>query len=479
MKQLSDLDDLNAVYDVAVVGGGPSGMAAAATAAAHDLDVIVLDDNPDVGGQIYKGLRTSPVDRRRILGATYTKGDELIREFTRSSATYLPGAAVWMASRSLELGVSKAGRSRIIRARRIILATGAFERPFPIPGWTLPGVLTVGAAQGLLKVSGVAPLGRFVLAGTGPLLWLLASQLLSGGHAPVAILDTARLSHQLRASAALPAFVMSEYFPAAIKLIRHVTANIPIIRGVTMLAAEGQASVSRVTYRRAGRPLESIDVEHLLLHQGVVPNFQLPSAAGCAIQWNESHACWQPVIDLWGETSIDSIAIAGDGGAIRGAESASRSGRLCGLDAAFKLGRIEAAQRDTAAAPIRRELTRFARGRSFIDAAFLPDRDFRVASADTLVCRCEEIRGGQVTELLNTHGAIGPNQLKSFLRCGMGPCQGRQCGLTVTEMIAAHRGVSPAAVGSYRLRFPVKPISLAEFASLPQEPSDVRAVVRL
>jgi NADPH-dependent 2,4-dienoyl-CoA reductase/sulfur reductase-like enzyme len=477
MQQLADLDDLKPVYDVAVVGAGPSGMAAAAAAAAHDLEVIVLDENPDVGGQIYRALRTAPADRRRILGATYTSGDELIREFARTRADYLPGAMVWMTSRSLELGISRFRRSRIIKSRRIILATGAFERAFPIPGWTLPGVLTIGAAQGLLKSSGVAPLGRFVLAGTGPLLWLFASQVLSSGHAPVAILDTTPRSRQWWTS--LPGFLMSEYFPEAIKLMRHVRANIPVIRGIEMLAADGRAGVSRVTYRRAGRRSQSIDVDHLLLHQGVVPNAQLPIAAGCTTRWSDRQACWHPVTDAWGETSIESIAIAGDGAGILGAESASRSGRLCGLNAACKLGRIDTSVRDSAAAPIRRELRRFARGRRFIDAAFLPDRAFRVASADTLACRCEEIRGRQITELLDTHGDIGPNQLKSFLRCGMGPCQGRQCALTVTEMIAAHRGVSPAAVGSYRLRFPIKPITVAEVASLPQEPEDLRAVVRI
>jgi NADPH-dependent 2,4-dienoyl-CoA reductase/sulfur reductase-like enzyme len=479
MRQLSALADLKPAYDVAVVGAGPSGMAAAAAAAAYDLDVVVLDENPDIGGQIYRGLRTSPLDRRRTLGSTYTTGDELMREFAQTHCDYLPGAVVWMASRSLELGVSASGRSRIIRSRRIILATGAFERPFPIPGWTLPGVLTVGAAQGLLKSSGVAPLGRFALAGTGPLLWLFASQILSSGHAPVAILDTTRPSRQLWTSMALPGFVTSKYFPAAVKLIRQVSANIPVIRGVTMLAAEGRAGVSRVTYRRGARPPQSIDLDHLLLHQGVAPNAQLSIAAGCATRWSERQACWHPVIDQWGETSIESIAIAGDGAGILGAESASRSGRLCGLNAACKLGRIDTGARDSAAAPIRGELTRFARGRRFIDMAFLPPRAFRVASADALVCRCEEIRGRQITELLDIHGAIGPNQLKSFLRCGMGPCQGRECALTVTEMIAAHRGVSPEAVGSYRPRFPIKPITVAEVASLPQEPGDLHAVVRI
>jgi thioredoxin reductase len=479
MRQLASLDVLKPVYDVAVVGAGPGGMAAAAAAAAYDLEVVVLDESPDIGGQIYRGLRTSPAERRRLLGASYTSGDELLREFARAHTDYLPGAMVWMASRSLDLGVSTSGRSRIIRARRIILATGALERPFPIPGWTMPGVMTVGAAQVLLKSAGAAPLGRFVLAGTGPLLWLYASQILSSGRAPVAILDTTPRSRYVAASTALPGFVASPYFAAAIKLMRHVRAHVPVMRGVTMLAAGGRASVSHVTYRRAADAPRSIDVDHLLLHQGVVPNAQLPIAAGCKTRWNERLACWDTLIDPWGDTSIEAIALAGDGGGILGAESASRSGRLCGLNAACQLGRIDPAVRDRAAAPLRRELKRLARGRRFIDTAFLPEHTFRVAAADTLVCRCEEIRGRQITELLDRHGAIGPNQMKSFLRCGMGPCQGRECALTVTEMIAAHRGVSPAAVGSYRPRFPIKPITVAEMAALPQEPGDLNAVVRM
>jgi NADPH-dependent 2,4-dienoyl-CoA reductase/sulfur reductase-like enzyme len=478
MKQLRDLEDLKPDYDVAIVGAGPSGMAAAATAAGHDLKVIVLDENPDVGGQIYRGLRTSSFEQRRILGPKYASGDGLIREFDRALCDYLPGAVVWMVSGSLELGVSKDRQSRLIRSRHIILATGAFERPFPIPGWTLPGVVTVGAAQGLLKTSGVAPSGRFVMAGTGPLLWLFASQALNCGHPPVAILDTARRSGQLRASVDLVGFLTSEYLPAASRLLRQVTANVPVIRGVAMLEAHGEAGVSRVTYRRAGRSPESMDVDHLLLHQGVVPNAQLLMAAGCATHWNERQACWQPVVDGWGRTSIASISIAGDGATILGAESASRSGRICALSAAYSLGRLDLRGRDAAAAPIRRELARLGRGRRFIDLAFRPGLEFRLASADTLACRCEEVRGKQVTDLLDIHGAIGPNQLKAFLRCGMGPCQGRQCALTITEMIAAHRGVSPAEVGSFKLRVPVKPITVAEVASLPQDPSDVRAVVR-
>ncbi len=172
------------------------------------------------------------------------------------------------------------------------------------------------------------------------------------------------------------------------------------------------------------------------------------------------------------------ISVAGDGAGISGAEAAACLGRLCGLDAATRLGRITETEREKLASPTRDLLSRYARGRRFLDLMFQPPATFRRADAETIVCRCEEVTGGQIAQTVADMGAIGPNQLKSYLRCGMGPCQGRLCGLTVTEMIAAARGVPPAEVGHYRLRFPIKPVTLAEIASLPHDEGDVRAVVR-
>jgi NAD(P)H-nitrite reductase large subunit len=139
------------------------------------------------------------------------------------------------------------------------------------------------------------------------------------------------------------------------------------------------------------------------------------------------------------------------------------------------LGRIDRAERDSAAIPHRERLERALRGRAFLDTLYRPSAAFRAPADDTIVCRCEEITAGAVREAVRL-GCSGPNQAKSFLRCGMGPCQGRLCGPTVTEVIAAERGVSPAEVGYYRLRPPVKPITLAELAALPKTEADVSAV---
>ena len=126
---------------------------------------------------------------------------------------------------------------------------------------------------------------------------------------------------------------------------------------------------------------------------------------------------------------------------------------------------------------VRARLARYQRGRKFLDVLYRPAKQFRVPHGDTIVCRCEEVRAQQVTETIAL-GCSGPNQMKAFLRCGMGPCQGRFCGLTVAEMIAEGRGLSPQEIGYYRLRPPVKPITVAEMASLPRTAADIKAVVR-
>jgi len=179
---------------------GPSGcgktttlqiIAAAATEAASlGLATVLADDNPSPGGQIFRGVDASPLPAH-ILGPDYAHGRSLTAAFAASGATYLPGTAVWSLSPECEVGLSAEGASRIVEAGQVIIATGALERPFPIARWTLPGVMTCGAAQILLKAAGLAPTAHSaVLAGTGPLLYLLAWQYLRAGVRIRALLDT-------------------------------------------------------------------------------------------------------------------------------------------------------------------------------------------------------------------------------------------------------------------------------------------------
>lgn len=466
--------------DLLVIGAGPAGLAAATRAAELSLHTVLLDEQVAPGGQIYRAVGTTPVQDRAILGPDYWHGHSLLQPFEQSGARYLPRSTVWAINRPeadrFEVAFSTDGQAQLLHPRHVLLATGAQERPFPIPGWTLPGVITAGAAQILLKTSGVVPTGRTILAGGGPLLYLIAWQYLNAGVPIQAILETTPRDRWRKALPYAWGFLRSPYLAKGLNLLRAVQAAVPIIRGVSELEALGAQQVERVRFRAAGK--EQVQpVDQLLLHQGVVPNVNMSRALGVEHVWSERQACWEPRVDTWGATSIAHVSIAGDGAGIAGAMAAEHRGRLAAIHAAWALGTIDEARRDREAGTHRSALARAVRGREFFETLYQAPVQFRRPVGATIVCRCEEVTAAQVRETARM-GCPGPNQMKAFLRCGMGPCQGRFCGLTVTELIAEESGQSPQDVGYYRLRFPTKPLPLGELATLPQTQASRDAVVR-
>jgi NADPH-dependent 2,4-dienoyl-CoA reductase/sulfur reductase-like enzyme len=469
--------------DLLVIGAGPAGLAAATRAAGLGLDTILVDEQIAPGGQIYRGVGSTPVQNRKILGADYWHGLELLEPFRLSGARHVSGAAVWAVNRSENGGFDVAytttadRRAGLLHCRQVILATGAQERPFPIAGWTLPGVITAGAAQILLKTSGVVPQGNTVLAGGGPLLYLLAWQYLNAGVKIHSILETTPPGQWRRALPFAWGFLRSPYLGKGLKLLREVRAAVPVVSGVTALEAIGEdGQLAQLRYDAAGQS-HTLAVDQLLLHQGVVPNTNLARAVGVEHAWSERQDCWEPVVDAWGATSVPGVTMAGDGAGIAGAVAAEHRGRLAAVAAAAALGKIDETTRDREAAPHRAALSRAVRGREFFETLYRAPQKFRRPVGDTIVCRCEETTAEQVRQAARL-GCQGPNQMKAFLRCGMGPCQGRFCGLTVTELIADEQGRHPKDVGYYRVRFPTKPVTLGEMASLPQTDESRAAVVR-
>jgi NADPH-dependent 2,4-dienoyl-CoA reductase/sulfur reductase-like enzyme len=337
--------------------------------------------------------------------------------------------------------------------------------------------MSCGGAQTALKASGLVPDGRIVIAGCGPLLWLIAWQYLNAGVSIAAILDTTPRANWMSALPHLPAFLTSPYLAKGLKLMLAVRQKVRVITGIEALRAEGTGKVEAVVYTKAGSE-QRMAVDSLLLHQGVVPNINLSNAIGCRHVWDDVQLTWKPETDAWGATSVAGISVAGDGAGIAGAEAAAERGRIAALGVAQRLGKIDVPARDRDAAPSRATLSRFERGRMFLDTLYRPAKAFRVPQGDTIVCRCEEVTAERIRATVPL-GATGPNQMKAFLRSGMGPCQGRMCGLTVAELIAEVRGVSMQEVGYYRLRPPVKPIALGELASMPKTEASEKAVVRV
>ena len=311
-------------------------------------------------------------------------------------------------------------------------------------------------------------LGRIVMAGNGPLLWLLAAQVLRAGGRIEAILDTTAKLNWLRAAMHLPDFLLSPYVRKGLALVREVRAKVPV-RSVREISAVGDGKLREVV--ADGR---RIPADLLLLHQGVVPNVNLAMAAGAEHRWNERQLCFAPALDGDFQSSVPGIFVAGDGAGIAGGTAAAERGRIAAI-AVVRALKPEAAVPDPQI--VRQRLQREEMGRAFLDELYRPREALRRPDGSTLACRCEEVTAEQVREMARL-GCEGPNQMKAFLRCGMGPCQGRLCGLTVSELIAEERGTSPAEIGYYRLRPPVKPITLGELASLPIAEAERKAVER-
>ncbi|WP_210638827.1 NAD(P)/FAD-dependent oxidoreductase [Pseudomonas sp. Tri1] len=446
----------NLVIDLIVIGAGPAGMSAALEARTHGLSVVVLDEQASPGGQIYRQVLQADTRCRSILGDDYSAGAKLAADFLQCGARYLPNAAIWQVTPQRQVHYLIEGRAEVLQGRQLLIATGAFERPMPIPGWTLPGVMTAGAGQILLKSAALVPAGPVLLAGCGPLLYLLAVQYLRAGIAIEALVDTSHRSDLLRAWRAVPGALRGwrDLLKGMALLLELKRAGVRHIRGARNLRVEGADRASAVSFDRGARQ-QRIPAELVLLHQGVVPNTQISWSLRLDHEWSEQQLCWIARRNPWGETSVPGIFIAGDGGAIGGAQVAQLEGRLAALAIAGK---------HATAASVQQALGRARAARPLIDALYRPPVQNRIPADDVTVCRCEEVSAGAIRRYVDL-GCLGPNQTKAFSRCGMGPCQGRQCGLSVTEIIAGHRHVSPAEVGYYRVRSPLKPITLAQLAS--------------
>ena len=460
--------------DVAVIGAGPAGLSAATAAAAAGAHVVVLDEQSGPGGQVYRAVETVEQSRPAdisFLGKEYRRGIAVAREFRAVACDYRPGTSVWhvgerVAGRRRDVFCSANGKAFRVRARHVVIATGALERPVPIPGWTVPGVMSVGAVQSALKSSAVCPAGRLVIAGSGPLPVLVAAQLLAARAPVAALVDTTPPGALTRALAYLPgALAAGMYLHRGMMLWRAVRrAGIPVYRAAAGLRVIGSDRVSGLAFHAGGRE-HSLEADVIALHEGLVPNSQLTRLVGMRHRWDRRQRSWRPVLGPWGESSEDGIHVAGDGGGIAGARAAEFGGRALGLDLAWRLGLISEPERDLAANEVRFRRTLDLGIRPFLDRYFPPpDWIGRVPDGVT-VCRCEEVTAGQVRELV-AQGCSGPNQMKAFLRCGMGPCQGRLCAPTVEEVMAVAGDRAVAEVGTYRIRPPVKPVTLAEMASL-------------
>ena len=454
--------------DLLVIGAGPAGLAAALSAADCGLSVVVADENPRAGGQIYRGLTDNPLrDCQRILGADYLAGKALLRRFAASGIDHLPSTSVWQIADDNVAYFSRTDSTAPatpVKARYIVLATGAQERPLPLVGWTTPGVMSVGAAQILLKSAALLPPKDVVLVGSGPLIDRFAEQVCQAGGAIQAIVDTTCASDKCKALRHVPAALRSPrlLWRGIGLLARLRRRGIERIVGASDIAIVGDTQVSGIEFRVGGKK-RRLPTSSVLLHAGLIPQTNFSSALGCDHRWSRQQFSWQPACDEWFESSRRGLFIVGDGARIVGAEAAELSGRIAALAIACQAGKISGSQRDAQARPLRKAWQALLAARPLLDALYPPPAACFSPQDTAIVCRCEGVTAGQIRAAARL-GAAGPNQVKALTRAGMGHCQGRMCACVTAALVAETSGQAIDQIAMLRSRYPVKPVTLGEIA---------------
>lgn len=410
--------------DVLIAGAGPAGMAAAVRARASGASVLVLDDNPEAGGQIWRNGQRHPTSRKAAVW---------FRELAGSGADVITGARIVHGeAKSRHLVVEMRDRILDVEYRRLILATGARELFLPFPGWTIPNVMGIGGLQALVK-SGLPVAGkRIVVAGTGPLLLAAADYFRRKGAVVPVILEQAPVARLARFALRLLRYP-EKLFQAAV--LRFHLRSSRYLTSCRVEAAYDDARVLAVQLRR-GKQAWRENCDYLAIAYGFRPNIELAALLGCQTDGSGVR------VDRFQQTSQEGIYCAGECTGVGGVELSIVEGEIAGYAAA---GRTDLAGRLFRA---HRKACRFA---AALDSAFALDGELRnLALPETIICRCEDVTWERLQHMSSWRSA------KLYTRCGMGPCQGRVCGPILEFLLGLHpEGVRPPV-------FPARLDTLAE-----------------
>jgi NADPH-dependent 2,4-dienoyl-CoA reductase/sulfur reductase-like enzyme/bacterioferritin-associated ferredoxin len=448
------------------VGAGPAGLAAAVTAAQAGLAVTLIDEYPAVGGQYLRQWPAGWAPPAAPRTPAEREGHCLRQKLAALPVEVRSQTLVWGFFPPRTLGLYGPSGSSLLRAQCLILATGAYERVMPFPGWTLPGVMTVGGLQTLVKGYGIRPGQRVLLAGSGPFLLPVAVQLLEAGATVVAVLEATRPRDWLPwAGRAWGHWDKLREGWGYLRTLRR--AGVRWRWGWTVTRALGgdQVEAAEVAPVADLHRSETLAVDTVGIGFGFVPATELTRLAGCRHEYRPEAGGWIPTHDERLETTTPGVFVAGETAGIGGADQALIEGKIAALASAARQGRLPPGEVQARLASLLHQRRHHQSLAAFLNMAFRPPPElYSLATEDTLLCRCEEVTVGEIRAAVRA-GMTELEALKTCTRLGQGFCQGRLCGPLVADFVAHEAGCSVAEVGTYSVRPPIKPIPLEALAA--------------
>lgn len=448
------------MIDIAIIGGGPAGQAAARQTLAAGLSTTMIDEQARPGGQILRQPPAAFAVKGWMAGRLYRPLRHLLAQTEADTRLDWRGstsvAGIERIDTHFRLTLSGAHGGTLL-ARRVLIAAGCYDMPVAMPGWTLPGVMSAGAVQTMLKSQQVVAGQPIVLLGSHPLLLVLATQILDAGAEVTAVLMPQTYGRMMRA--ALPhlagaMFAPSPLIAAGAAMARLRLAGVPLMMGVRPIGFTGNGRLEAVDYAWRGRT-HRIAAQVAAVSYGFLPQSDLPRQVGAAVRWARPAGGWETLCDGAMRSSVPGLYVAGETTGVAGADAAMAEGEIAGIAIALDAGAQPAS--DMARAQARR-----ARLQPFIDLlrAVADPRDvWPQPTPETLLCRCEDISIAQVEATMARLSPMADTSaVKHRCRIGMGLCQGRSCEHALVRRIAAAQGCDPDAVAPFRVRFPARPL---------------------
>ena len=447
-------------YDVIIIGAGPSGVKAALKCSKKDLKVLIVDSNENSGGQIYRAPPKSYIKKGKKSLEENLIQIKFSEKIKKNNIDTAYNHTVWQVSPGFKIDAFNEEGAVQWNARTLIVATGSYEKIIPFEGWTTPGVIGLAACTIMLKSHQTIPANKIILAGNGPLLILVAYYVLKFGGKVDAIIDT---SSKIKWIKSMFSLVLNpkNFIQGISWILKIFFSRVPIYsNSLVTKTIKTNNGISVEIQNIKNKKIKNIDTEVLAVGHGLIPSSDITRLLKLDHLYNELKGGWITRLDKNFRSSMKGLYITGDGSGISGAIAAEDKGELAAYAVLKDLDIINEKEFKNKTHKILKRLNRyeiFAKG--IAELNFTPQSLIKNINNNTILCRCEDITKKEIINAVN-NGAKNLNQIKSWTRFGMGPCQGRTCQYSVAKVVSEHLKCNIEDLGYLTGRTPLRPFPL-------------------